>query len=52
MINKEILEKEIQNLEIDYINEKNNNGGQDGTILALILKSKIEVLNDLMRRYF
>lgn len=52
MLDKEMLQKEIEILKIAYKEEKDSNGGHDGTVFSLILKSKIKVLMELMKKYY
>ncbi len=51
-MDKEILQKEIEILEIAYKEEKDSNGGHDGTVFSLILRSKIEILRELIKKYY
>lgn len=51
MSNEDLLEERAL-AEREYNAEINKNGGHDGTTLALILKSRLQMLKDLQEKYY
>jgi hypothetical protein len=46
------LKKEIEIATIAYEEEKLKNSNRDGTTLALVLKSRLQMLKDLEEKYY
>ena len=51
-MNKEALLKEIETIDRLWFEEKEKNGGYDGSTLAFCYKSQYQILVSLLKKYF